>query len=57
MKGMEDTEITKATDLIDEAMTFMANRRMLEARRRLNTLKILLTSAKDIPFNSDLQSQ
>ena len=57
MKGFEDAEITKATGLIDEAIGLMRQHRMLEAMRRLNTLKILLTSAKDIPFNTDIESQ
>ena len=55
MKGFEDAEIEQFRGMIDEALAFMGQRRMLEARRKLNTLGILLQNAKEVPINPDIE--
>ena len=55
MKGLEDSEIEKAKDLIDEIRKLISQRRMLEAKQKLNSLNGILLFAKDVNVNPDLE--
>jgi hypothetical protein len=54
MKAFEEKDIERVRDDIDEALQFIHEHRVLEARRKLNHALNLLLEGKELP-NPDLE--
>ena len=55
MKAFEDSEIEEMKELLSESLELIKLREIVKARRNLNTLSILLATAKEVPINPDLE--
>jgi hypothetical protein len=55
MKGFEEADVEKMKDLISEVRQMISQRRMLEAKQKLNSLNGILLFAKDVNVNPDLE--